>query len=126
MSLQVERIAPPTLDRLLVRTLRHPLEVAAAMRAREAWGRGIPLDTVVRSAPGRMGMMAADMGAIHAGLYQGNRMIGYVRSRQLHGWPGECRVELVVLHPRYQDLMDMRALMACIRQHLWPTRPADP
>jgi hypothetical protein len=91
----------------MVRSLQHPLEVAAVLAAREAWGRGVPLDVMVRSGLDHMGLLPGDVGALHAALFLGARMVGYARSLRSPGTPGHRTVDMLLLHPLHQHHMGL-------------------
>jgi hypothetical protein len=84
---------------LTVRLLQHPLELAAAFAAREAWTCGESTDALVRGGLQHIGMAPADAGALHIGLFLEQRLVGYARRLHKADAPIGPDLDLVTVHP---------------------------
>jgi hypothetical protein len=96
-------MVPP--DRFTCRELRHPLELVAAMVARDAWSKGLRHEAVVRSAPERTGLRDDDHGTRHFGLFLKDRLVGYARYRCTPEGHLKAPMDRLHIHP---DLLGQR------------------
>lgn len=119
---------------LSVKELCHPLELVAALKVREEWAKGIGLEAMPRSRPGRIGLQPSDPQARHFGIYRQGRMLAYARcvaslqfqDRTEHRSTGipipSWKMDQLQFHPLWVPPGDLRARLIDILRKLTAPR----